>query len=150
MIKLVPKFSMADIEKLIKEKKDRLDAALLLSLRRAGEIFVKNARENGSYRDRTGNLRSSVGYIIVKNGQIIEDNFRSTGKGKNAGPIVGRRVADDIAQKYRSGYALIGVAGMDYAAAVESRGFEVITSSTIIAEGNLTDAISRIAGKLSS
>lgn len=148
MIKLVPKFSMGDIEKLIKEKKDRLDAALLLSLRRAGEIFVKNARENGSYRDRTGNLRSSVGYIIVKNGQIIEENFRSSGKGKNAGPNVGRRVADDIAQQYRSGYALIGVAGMEYAAAVESRGFEVITSSTLIAEGNLTDAISRIAGKL--
>jgi hypothetical protein len=148
MIKLVPKFSQRDIDKLLEAKKKNLESALLLSLRRAGEQFVKDARESGSYRDHTGNLRSSIGYVIVYNGQIIEENYRTTGKGKD-GAAAGRRVAEDIAKKYRSGFALIGVAGMDYAAAVESRGFEVITASTIEAESLLRDSIFRIAQKLS-
>ena len=33
-------------------------------------------RENGSYKDRTSNLRNSIGYVIAYNGEIIEYGFK--------------------------------------------------------------------------
>jgi hypothetical protein len=145
MIKIVPKFTKADITAMVQVKAENIEKAVLLALMRVGEQFVVNARNEGSYKDRTGNLRSSVGYVILKDGNVISDNFR--GKAKQ-GVSQAQKVADDVARKYPRGYVLIGVAGMDYAAAVESRGYDVITSSSTVAETALINAIGRIASKL--
>ena len=37
-----------------------------------GEQCVIEARENGNYKDQTGNLRSSISYAIVEDGKIIK------------------------------------------------------------------------------
>ena len=44
---------------------DRAEEKIFKLLQRAGEVFVTYARNKGNYRDCTGNLRSSVGYVIV-------------------------------------------------------------------------------------
>lgn len=43
-----------------------------------GETAVKTAREQGKYNDITGNLRSSIGYVILKDGKpVIGGNFEA-------------------------------------------------------------------------
>lgn len=101
------------------------DKKTLLSLQYMGEEFVNKARLTGNYTDRTGNLRSSVGYIILHNGKVVDRNF----EGKQVGKDQGQKVAIEVAAQYPRGWVLIGVAGMEYAAYVEAKNFDVISGS---------------------
>lgn len=96
------------------------------TLLRAGEEFLNKARVNGNYTDRTGNLRASIGYIILNNGKILTQSF---GGSKKDGASQGQKVAKEIAQRYTKGFVLIGVAGMNYAAYVEAKSYDVISGS---------------------
>ncbi|RYF48654.1 MAG: hypothetical protein EOO39_46660 [Cytophagaceae bacterium] len=106
----------------------RFHAAMLLNLRMLGEACITQARTLGSYRDVTGNLRSSVGYVIVVDGQVVDANFEVTSGGA-LGMSAGERYARSLASQFSAGYVLIVVAGMNYAAKVESRGRDVLTSA---------------------
>ena len=124
--------------------RDELSAYQQMVVRKlqyAGERLIIQARQHGSYTDQTGNLRSSIGYVIVKDGQIL------TGSGFNTipprvrregdvynGSKEGQSLAKEIASKYKRGIALIVVAGMNYAAYVEAKGFDVLASSEMLAE----------------
>lgn len=143
-VKLVPKFNRADIRALIQKRVQGLENAVLMALHRAGTEFVAAARSVDTYKDQTANLRSSIGYIILKNGQQVEGHFPGD---KAEGVSAGRKIADEVGQKYSKGYVLIGVAGMDYAAAVESKGYDVITGSTPQAEALLKKAMDRLSKK---
>ena len=48
-----------------------------------GELCVKQARENGSYTDQTGNLRSSIGYAIFQDGKAVVENYQRVLSGAN-------------------------------------------------------------------
>jgi hypothetical protein len=145
VVKLVPKFTKAQIQEMLESKIGVIQQAVLSRLQRIGETFVTNARLNGTYKDRTGNLRSSVGYVILKNGEQVFENF----EGKTSvGKQTAKAAADEIASQYPTGYVLIGVAGMEYAAAVESRGYEVITSSSITAREELKTALQGLQKKI--
>lgn len=163
---IVPRFNRQQIESELKKRREKIYAAILLALRRAGEQFVNNARENRTYKDQTGNLRSSIGYIILRDGVQLTENFRSypsgglaksaerkaNNKKKKAvgkkGKDVGAEIAKKIAAKYPFGFVLIGVAGMDYAAAVEAKGYDVISNSSITAADDLKAAVTRIKNKI--
>ena len=109
----------------------QIEQKTIEALQYAGEEFVNNARMNGNYRDDTGNLRSSIGYVILKDGREIFSSFpgdMATGA-KTARRESTRVIMDDVAQTDYKGYVLVGIAGMHYAAAVESRGYDVITGS---------------------
>lgn len=132
----------------------RIDAALVLRLKRVGETFVKNARENGQYNDITGNLRNSIGYIVMRDGVQLHQDFRRAAKvGKGSGAKDGVNAAKDlafeVAQNFQRGYALIVVAGMEYAASVEAKGKDVLTASSIQAKNDLQEAIKSLSGKIS-
>lgn len=151
--KLIPKFTKADIQKMMADRMLRIDAAIVLRLRRVGETFVKNARENGQYNDITGNLRNSIGYVVLRDGVQLYQDFRRAakvgkGSGKKDGVNAARDLAFEIAQNFPRGYVLIVVAGMEYAAAVESRGKDVLTASSIIAKNDLQNAIKSLSGKI--
>lgn len=159
VIKVVPKFSQKKIREMIAERLLRIDKALVLRLKRVGENFVKNARSTNSYKDQTGNLRNSIGYVILRDGVQLAMNFRrsaavSTGertsRGSRDGVNAGRDLAIEVAQKFPRGYVLICVAGMEYAAAVEARGLDVITASSQIAEEELKRSLLEITRKLDS
>jgi hypothetical protein len=145
VVKLVPKFTKVQIQQMLESKIGVIQQAVLSRLQRIGETFVTNARLNGTYKDQTGNLRSSIGYVILKNGEQVFENF----EGKTStGKQTAKSAAQDIASKYPTGYVLIGVAGMEYAAAVESRGYEVITSSSITAREELKTALQGLQKKI--
>ncbi len=74
-----------------------------------GEEFVTNARQNHTYRDRTGNLTSSIGYVIVSLGKIVVENFEVAEDGEE-GLQKGKELAAEIAARYPYGFALICVA----------------------------------------
>ena len=146
-VKLVPKFDKAQIKRALLERQKRIKAALILNLTRVGEQFVTNVRNNADFTDRTGNLRSSAAYVIIDNGVQLAENFKATSNGPE-GIANAKKVIDEAKANFPTGLVLIGVAGMDYAAAVESKGFDVITSSAGIAETSLKAALARLANKL--
>lgn len=147
------KFSKGDIRKGLNSYQARIEFAIQRSLEYVGESFIADARTNGSYRDQTGNLRSSVGYLILKNGKIIRsvfpqaDSGSERAKGAQTGASYARRLAQEFGSK---GFTFIGVAGMEYAAAVESRGRTVITSSSEKAKKNMEHWLQEVKKKMSS
>lgn len=143
---LVPKFTKAQIAEMMKRRKDAFRRAILMRLQFVGEQFVRNARERATFKDRTGNLRSSIGYVVLKDGKQLYGNFEQV-KGGKAGVDAAKKLIRDAKKNFPEGYALIGVAGMEYAAAVESKGFDVITSSSIEAETSLKKAIKALQEK---
>jgi hypothetical protein len=138
-------FSQSDLDKWFDIFEENAEAAIYEKLQETGEYFVKLARESGSYHDQTGNLRSSIGYVIVKDGTVLDKNFAIAGKGDdpNKGVAVAEKLASTITGMV-SGFVLIGVAGMNYAAAVEAKGYEVISASAQQTEIWLSKSIQAI------
>lgn len=132
-------FTKADIANMIDKAAVNIDKLTIQRLNLIGFNFVKNARLQADFTDRTGNLRSSIGYIILRNGDQVSENFEKSKKGtdKATGEATAKQLAKNIGDKYTSGYALIVVAGMEYAAAVESKGRDVLTGSSIEATKDL-------------
>ena len=94
---------------------------------------VREGKEAGLWTDRTGNLRSSIGYVVVYNGQIVElAGFNPIGTGIE-GQKEGRTYAEQLAKQQTKGYALIVVAGMAYASYVEAKGFDVLANTALYA-----------------
>ncbi len=147
---LRPKFNSQQIKKFIEEKLRRIEDAVLSMLQRVGENFVTNARTSGNYLNQTGNLRSSIGYVILKNGfQYFGGDFVLTGDGYE-GLKKGKSFLEEIIKEFNNhrGWVLIVVAGMEYAAAVESKKKDVLTGSSQIAKKELKQAMERITKKI--
>lgn len=74
-----------------------------------------------SYQDQTGNLRSSIGYVIVKDGDILTEDYQQSAEGtdKQTGIREAKRLVSELAKSYSDGWVLIGVAAMPYAVYVE-------------------------------
>lgn len=120
---LKPLWKKREVNMLFEKLAERAEFVILDLLARTGEEFVKVARLHGKYNDHTGNLRSSIGYVIVKNGAIKQRNFKQSelaGTDKISGVKEGEALAVSVANTFTKGYVLIGVAGMKYAAIVEA------------------------------
>lgn len=124
-------WTKADIKRAIKERVAQYRNAITDRLKFAGEQFINLAREKGDYMDHTGNLRNSVGYMIFYGKRLLASAFVGT---EGIAVKEGRKAANRIARDHPDGYIFIGVAGMDYAAAVESKGKDVITGSAKVIE----------------
>lgn len=108
----------------------------------AGTQAVNEARRTDKERDwtdQTGNLRSSIGYIICEDGKPIRESaFEQVdgphrGEAAESGSDRGREYAISLAAD-TSGLALVVVAGMRYAKYVAGRGYNVLSSSQILAQ----------------
>ena len=120
---LTPLWKKSDIRKLFDKLGERAEFVIMDLLQRTGEEFVKIARLEGNYIDHTGNLRSSIGYVIVKDGSIAGRNFQvseQAGTDKQTGKREGEQLAMDLVKTFTKGYVMIGVAGMKYAVIVEA------------------------------
>lgn len=128
-----PRFTARDVRKDLMRRAALIDRAIINTLAYLGELCINHARSLKTYQDQTGNLRSSIGYLIVKDGRVVRTNFAGNSQGQGRGRDVARQLADE----HPSGYALIVVAGMNYATAVESRGLDVLASAEQLAETEL-------------
>ena len=98
------------------------------------------------YIVQTGNLVSSVGYAITYEGRIIDmSSFQPVEgrKDKNGIPLgdgvegstTGKAYVKELATRFPQGYALILVAGMEYASYVQELYYrDVLVSGTLVAE----------------
>jgi len=120
------KFTMAGISQYVQSQVQSYEDKVIEALQFEGERFVEDALNNRTFSDRTGNLAASIGYMILKDGQEIFSSFPGD---QSEGVNNARKVAEEVASKANKGFVLIGVAGMSYAAAVESLGYDVITGS---------------------
>ena len=120
-------------------------------LSRVGEEFVNDTRsqpqshEAGTYIDRSSALRSSVGYFILRNGEIIKSKIEpvSGGKLSSKGIETSKQIVSNLVQF--EGYRLVGIAGMKYASFVESKGYNVMSKQKEVAIINLKEYFSYVA-----
>ncbi|TXD47340.1 hypothetical protein [Polaribacter sp. IC073] len=113
------------VEDLLKGKVDSLVGKMIQSFLYVGDKCVSEGRNNGSYIDRTGNLRASIGYVVLYNGKV---------QGKSKIAPKSQKLLEELTPKYNKGVVLVVVAGMNYAASVEAKNYNVLTSAELLAE----------------
>lgn len=156
---VTPRFKPSDIRKKLEEAVARIEKAIFANLSYLGEECVNHARTVGDYRDQTGNLRNSIGYVIVKDGQIVKRNFQrsasvknskgKTTKGGKDGVLTGEKLAEELARQVApEGFVLIVVAGMAYASKVESRGRNVLSSAENYAKAEMPGIITKLKSQI--
>lgn len=110
-----PNFNISELRNYLKNGVEKeLHKRVLRNLHALGMQCVALARSLDTYKDRTENLRNSIGYIIQKDGVVIDSFFE-----KVEGGTHGEDHAKDVGKNFPNGYALIVVAGMGYAGYVE-------------------------------
>lgn len=126
---------MDAIDKKIAKEINRAEKVILKKLSFIGENAVNDARANGDYLDHTGNLRSSIGYTILKNGETVStSSFDQVKQEASKAKEESTKLLEELRTKFNTGFVLIVVAGMDYAVTVEARGRNVLSSSKLLAE----------------
>lgn len=149
MAGLRPLFSMKEVGRWTSQFIDDAEEKMLEALMYTGEYFVKLAREDGAYNDVTGNLRSSIGYVVVKDGTVKASDFQNADSGPEGekGVSEARRLGNELALTHNKGLVLIGLAGMDYALSVEQiAGKDVISGSQKEAEKMLKQILKKVNG----
>ena len=113
-----------------KEFEKQLDAAVEQIVVTVQEAFVKiagktvsfviNRPMSESWYDDSGNLRSSIGYVVARNDEVVKiGGFKQVLQGSE-GVLKGREAALNLASQYPDTLVMIIVAGMDYADYVEA------------------------------
>lgn len=92
----------------------------------------------GDYLDQTSNLRNSIGYVVFKDGKVVKSHLGSKSASKS------KEVVANHMQGFTAGYGLIVVAGMEYAAFVESKGYNVISSAEVFARSEMPKLIAEL------
>ena len=132
-------FTMGDVKADIDKAKQGFEESLLDEFRRTGEQFIADARSIRTYQDQTGNLRSSIGYALFKDGQMLEQTFPGGDVTGSGGTL-----AKWVANSYKRGYLLVVVAGMFYAQYVEAKSYDVLTGSSYAAETNIKARVAKL------
>ena len=122
---LTPSFSMRDVDARVDRFEKRQTRKMFEVLSYIGIESVKYAKKYHGYEDQTKNLTSSIGYAVIVDGKI-EKSITMAEEGAS--------LVDELARRYSEGMVLVVVAGMEYAAAVESKGYDVISGSSYEAQ----------------
>lgn len=143
-----PRQAIADY---IAQAVSNVEAAAVRGVAFACEKSVNAARSRGSYKDQTGNLRSSIGYNINADGRDVtpgSGGFRQVKAGAE-GLKEGRSLAAEVARK-AGGQGIIAaalVAGKDYAAHVQNRGYDVLHSGEMTLKSEVVKQLNAIGLK---
>lgn len=151
---------MDAVRKAAQDGVDSLVQGIVRQLAYAGEMAVNEARSlpappvsmlmdaNGEYRrdipphqpnyiDWTANLRSSIGYVVIVDGNPVTVGDFAPVPGKDGsgqeGAAAGKAFAISLAPEFPQGITLVVVAGMKYAKYVSAKGYDVIDSGAALA-----------------
>lgn len=117
-----------------------------------GEQCLKEARMNKGYQMQTGALLSSTGYQVYVDGVAVASRFDTAGGAQSEaaakGMLAGQELAESIGRE-SEGICLVVVAGMNYAAYVEAKGYNVLTSAEHLAERELPRMIAQLTDDIS-
>ena len=117
------------------------------ALAKLGEECIAKIRDRSgseSWYDQTGNLRSSIGYAVYDYGwKKVQSSFQTV-MGGSDGSSEGRKMINNLANEYSKVYALVVVAGMNYAEYVESlENKDVLASTELWAKGVIDARLER-------
>jgi hypothetical protein len=150
-----PGFNTRDVIRAMRDRLGVVENLIVQNLSRVGEHAVTTAREHHAlnYTDRTGNLRASVGYVIVKDGEVVFSGGFDPSAADNrtdgdSGAQEGRAFAEQLKANYPKGFVLIIVAGMYYGAYVEDRSYNVVTFTKIEAERKANELLNGLFGMI--
>lgn len=128
-----PTFQNGSVAAKVQEFQKRLENATVFLLQYLGEELTKYAREQHNYTDQTGNLTNSIGYAVVRNGMIV--NYGGEIQ-PGDGAAEGLKIAQKMAANASGAFSLLIVAGMNYAAYVEAKGYNVILPAELKAKAD--------------
>lgn len=113
----------------------KIQENVLKALSKLGDesvVRIRNRSAKGSWIDHTGNLRSSIGFAVYEQGsKYMESAFSQVLSGTD-GSVKGKKMINDLAKEYSRVYALVVVAGMEYAGEVEALESKDVLASTKI------------------
>ena len=146
-----PNFTKDDVRKRFDAFLNEIEKKQIVRLQRLGEMCLVEARTNKGYMMQTGALLSSTGYEVFVDGVAIHSQFdAASGAESNAaetGIKSGQNIAETIG-KGTKGIALVVVAGMNYAAYVEAKGYNVLSSAEHLAERELPRMLEKLISKI--
>ena len=79
---IVSKTNMRTLKKNLQTTMTKISDFIIFRFGQIGEEAVKTARDSGRYNDITGNLRSSIGYVILYDGKVMSQGGFQPTKGK--------------------------------------------------------------------
>jgi len=141
---IFPLWNASDIVGDLNEHEENVIDKTVRIFQFSGEHFVNTARNLRTYKDVTGNLRSSVGYLILANNEVMDASFgegvpKFNGEGKAKGEAEAiKKVRND------KGVVMVGIAGMEYGRDVEAKGKDVITGPAEEAKELISDIIKEL------
>lgn len=124
----------SEVNSYIERKLEIWRQLLIRNFSYIGEQVLNAARSTNSYKDQTGNLRSSLGYVVAVDGRVADISSFAVVKNGQEGSKTGADYARKLARKYPKGIVLIVCAGMNYAAYVSAKGYDVEDSAELLAD----------------
>lgn len=120
----------------------RIEQALIFQLGALVAELENHAKVSAGYVDRTSNLKSSIGGVVLKNGNPI--TYKGF-EGKGEGVAEGKNFIDSLISNYPTGYTILVVAGMEYASSVENyHGLNVLKKTELKMNSDLPKAMLRL------
>lgn len=138
-----------EIEAYVEEELQKRIESVIESFEYIGEKCIKVARDKvqpipKDFKDQSGNLRSSVGYAILDDGELVQEpTVVSIVKDGKDGAKRAKEYIGKLQKEYNDGLVLIVVAGMDYAAYVQAKGYDVLVS----ADMKMEEMVERMVAK---
>lgn len=137
-----------DMKALAKEVSEKLDAAMIKAMSEVLHDAIEKVRVkmlDKAYEDHTGNLNSSTGFLIYKDGRVVHQDFRLSNQGtdKQTGLKAGLETALSVLRETQ-GWGIVLASGMEYASWVESKGYAVLRGPASELEKILVDAVNKI------
>ena len=142
--------ALANEDKVLKDVEheiEMMNAKIHRALRYAGEAGVNVARDPHratTFTDRTGNLRSSIGSVVVgpKNAQYSGFKPISEGdEGAEEGKIYAREIATESQSTVNQ--RLCVVAGKEYASYVAAKGYDVLDAAEIVSRKTFNELMQK-------
>lgn len=140
-------FTQEDVRKRFDAFLSEIEKKQIARLQRLGEMCLVEARNNKGYMMQTGALLSSTGYQVFVDGVAVHSQFDAASGAESGAAATGMKAGQSIAErvgKGTKGVALVVVAGMNYAAYVEAKGYNVLSSAEHLAERELPRMLEKL------
>ena len=144
-------FTQDDVRKQFDAFLNEIEKKQIVQLQKLGEMCLIEARTNKGYMMQTGALISSTGYKVFVDGVAVLSQFDAASGAESGAASTGVKAGGDLAEKIgkgTKGVALVCVAGMNYAAYVEARGKNVLSSAEHLAERELPRMLEKLISNI--
>lgn len=137
---------LKDFDEAVQQVIANMRDEIVTELSTIGEDAISLQRNSHEYKDQTGNLTSSLGFAVVENGKVVNIGGFLPTSAPNGSGAKGAKTGSDYIKSLASsveGFALILVAGMEYATYVEAMGKNVLESARLYSIGKVDDRVKK-------